>query len=219
MKRFFAFVLAAVIILTCLCGCCLKHEWKEATCNRPMTCSKCGKIQGEPLEHVWLEPTCTEPGKCELCGKLNAEPLGHDYSASDEFICSRCGEQFIFCSANINRLFDLVESDYSKFASDYLGKTIIYDYHVPDSAEVKKIGCIEDDTFYGGSGYSTVQFFPEYGEEILTPGKIYRISTKIDKAYSLWGMGTLFEFRDTKILEEYDAYPNIHNDTSSTLPQ
>ena len=59
------FILLICIVLLVGCGgsktqTC-KHEWKEATCTEPKTCSKCGETDGEVLGHNWQEATCTDP--------------------------------------------------------------------------------------------------------------------------------------------------------------
>lgn len=40
----------AIVAAFCnaLCGCCLNHEWQEATYTEPRTCVKCGGTEGEP---------------------------------------------------------------------------------------------------------------------------------------------------------------------------
>lgn len=48
MKRSILIILL-VIILSGLSGCCLSHEWVDATYTSPKTCAKCGKTDGEPL--------------------------------------------------------------------------------------------------------------------------------------------------------------------------
>ena len=73
-----------------------EHEWIEATCTEPKTCSVCGETEGDPLGHDWKEATCTEPKTCSVCGETEGAPLGHDYSKASFFkrgVCSRCGEE------------------------------------------------------------------------------------------------------------------------------
>ena len=50
MKRLisFALVLAFVFSMTA-CGC--QHEWQDATCTAPKTCTKCGETEGEAAGH------------------------------------------------------------------------------------------------------------------------------------------------------------------------
>lgn len=76
------------------------HAWKDATCNNPKTCSKCGKTEGNALGHKWgdgyvsKEQTCEEKGsysyKCTRCGEVytaETPALGHNYYKGK---CSRC---------------------------------------------------------------------------------------------------------------------------------
>ncbi|MBR2418581.1 MAG: FxLYD domain-containing protein [Clostridia bacterium] len=42
---FLTIIVAVVLVLNLVCF----HEWQEATGTTPMTCSKCGKTEGEPL--------------------------------------------------------------------------------------------------------------------------------------------------------------------------
>lgn len=68
-----------LVLLVCLLlsGCCLKHEWHDATCSAPKTCVKCGETEGEMLPHTWKSATCTAPKTCIVCGTTEGEPLGH----------------------------------------------------------------------------------------------------------------------------------------------
>lgn len=65
------------------------HEWVEANCTTPKTCSICGKTEGNPTEHIYVEATCTEARKCSACGETFGEPLGHDVEIGP---CGRCGK-------------------------------------------------------------------------------------------------------------------------------
>ena len=81
MKR----LLTCILLILCIMmidGCCLKHDWQEATCDNPMTCKICGETQGEPLGHEWLDATCTLAKTCSVCGATEGEPLGHDWMAA-----------------------------------------------------------------------------------------------------------------------------------------
>ena len=45
-------------------GSALDHSWKEATCEEPKVCERCGKTEGEALGHNWDFAT----GECTRCG-------------------------------------------------------------------------------------------------------------------------------------------------------
>lgn len=102
-----------MIVLVLLPGCCVRHEWQEATCINPKTCEKCGKTEGTTLNHKWKEATCDMPQVCSVCGKTKGEALGHvwtDANYQKPYTCKVCGEtvgvplqaDFEKCKININ---------------------------------------------------------------------------------------------------------------------
>ena len=69
MKKFCVAALTAVLCLSlAACGEC-KHEWKEADCENPKTCSLCGETEGKALGHDWQGGDCQNPQVCARCGK------------------------------------------------------------------------------------------------------------------------------------------------------
>lgn len=94
MKKIVTFVLTLIISVS-LCGCCLNHVWKDATCAEPKTCAKCGKTDGDALGHNWEDATCTEPKTCSRCGEKAGDALGHNWEDATydaPKTCSRCGD-------------------------------------------------------------------------------------------------------------------------------
>lgn len=88
-------VVLSLLLLVLLAGCCLSHEWEEATCTAPQTCAKCGKTEGEPLPHTWEDATCTAPKTCSVCGETKGDTLPHEWeeaTCSAPKTCSVCGE-------------------------------------------------------------------------------------------------------------------------------
>ena len=79
MKKILSILLAACMAVS-LAGCCLNHDWKDATCTEPKTCSKCGETEGDPLGHEWKDATCTEPKTCSRCGATEGQAAGHKTS-------------------------------------------------------------------------------------------------------------------------------------------
>lgn len=70
------------------------HVWNEATCEAPMTCSVCGITQGEALPHTWTDATCTQPKTCSVCGATEGEPLEHQFAEANyqsPAVCTVCG--------------------------------------------------------------------------------------------------------------------------------
>lgn len=93
MKRIVCLTLTVLCAL-CLCACGHEHEWTEATCTEPRTCSACGETEGEALGHSWAEATCTEPRTCSVCGETEGEALGHtveEWTVTKEASCSETG--------------------------------------------------------------------------------------------------------------------------------
>ena len=95
MKKTILSICTMGIVSILLTGCCLSHEWKEATCTTPKICVKCEKTEGEALGHEWQEATCTEPKTCSVCGETEGEALGHEWkeaTCTEAKTCSVCGE-------------------------------------------------------------------------------------------------------------------------------
>ena len=51
------------------------HEFIEATCETPKTCTKCGETEGVALGHIWKEATSQTPKTCTRCGVTEGDPL------------------------------------------------------------------------------------------------------------------------------------------------
>lgn len=89
------FLIAAALTLwfTVLKPC--EHEWINATCAAPLTCSLCGQTAGEPLGHRWLQADCVKAKTCEACGLTEGKPLGHtwlDAACTAAKTCDVCGQ-------------------------------------------------------------------------------------------------------------------------------
>lgn len=85
-------LLAAALLLS---GCCIHHEWADATCTEPKRCVKCGETEGTFLGHQWKDATCTESKTCSVCGMRQGLPLGHTWverTMKAPKTCSTCGE-------------------------------------------------------------------------------------------------------------------------------
>lgn len=73
--RKFSLVVALVLCICLMSGCCLSHKWVEATCENPRMCEKCGETEGEALGHHWREATRQAPETCQICGQTQGQPL------------------------------------------------------------------------------------------------------------------------------------------------
>ena len=70
------------------------HTWLDATCSAPKTCSVCGEVEGEALTHSWQDATCSAPKICLLCGATEGDTLAHtwlDATCTQPKTCSVCG--------------------------------------------------------------------------------------------------------------------------------
>ena len=75
MKKVISLIVAVLLCSVILAGCTCEHQWQEASCSAPKTCSLCGETQGEALPHTWQDATCTEPKTCRVCGATEGEKL------------------------------------------------------------------------------------------------------------------------------------------------
>lgn len=64
------------------------HNWKEATCTAPKTCTTCGATEGQANGHNWKEATCTAPKNCISCNATEGSAKSHSYAKGS---CSICG--------------------------------------------------------------------------------------------------------------------------------
>lgn len=67
----------------------LTHQFANATCTAPRTCSICGDTRGQSLGHKWNAAGCTVAKTCSVCGETEGEALGH---TTDNGECERCGK-------------------------------------------------------------------------------------------------------------------------------
>ena len=90
-------IAGASLLGTCLllAACCIRHDWEDATCTTPKTCSKCGETEGTSLGHDWQEATCSAPKTCSTCGEERGDTLEHDWedaTCNTPKTCNLCGE-------------------------------------------------------------------------------------------------------------------------------
>lgn len=86
-----AIVIALVIVLNTVCF----HSWQDASCEAPMTCTKCGEIRGQALGHEWIAATCSKPKYCLNCGKTEGAALAHSWqeaTCESPKLCTECGK-------------------------------------------------------------------------------------------------------------------------------
>lgn len=71
-------------------GSATTHTWRDATCTSPKTCTLCDQTDGSTAAHTWQNATCTSPKTCSACRKTSGDALGHSYQSG---YCSRCRAQ------------------------------------------------------------------------------------------------------------------------------
>lgn len=119
-------------------GAAAGHNFSDATCTKPMTCVICGATVGSEMGHSWQEATCTEPATCVACKKESGEPRGHDV-----FI-TKCR----YCSY----------TDFSKIAGNY-PNAFAYDSKTGESYEVQNVRISSSGVFsftFKGEDYALV---------------------------------------------------------------
>lgn len=162
MKRCIALLTVLILCVLLFTGCGCKHEWKDATCDEPMTCQKCGETEGENLDHIWLDANCEEPVTCSLCGKTRGEALGHtwmDATYEAPQTCATCGktqgEALVpdFEAKNILPTYIEPDVTYEYHTSTYPGNSDT-PYQTVGDITVSNYRCFEgDETHPAEAGY------------------------------------------------------------------
>lgn len=78
--------ITCIVLCAFLSGCGCKHEWQEATCDTPKTCSLCQTTDGEAMGHNWTNASYTTPKTCSVCKKTDGSKL----SAKEVFETGVC---------------------------------------------------------------------------------------------------------------------------------
>lgn len=191
MRKKIVIGMLAVLLVFMVTGCCLSHDWQEATCTEPKTCSKCGETEGEALGHTWKDATCAEPKTCSVCQETEGEALGHTLSEAtywEAAVCSVCGETVgdvltpAFEELGVKGQFMEVGKTY-----DYNTQT---DYEDMLINELKELSGIEGDyanltDFFMEGMYGGVDFLEIDGEEVeVTEENLIRL---FSEGYGLTG--------------------------------
>ncbi len=70
------------------------HDWSDATCTTPKTCSTCGSTEGDAAGHKWNDATCIAPKTCSVCKTTEGSSKGHEWNnatCTTPKTCSTCG--------------------------------------------------------------------------------------------------------------------------------
>lgn len=82
MKKYSLILLSFLLGGILLAGCSCQHQWTDATCTEPKTCSKCALTEGEALGHSWKDADCVTPKTCSRCAVTEGSPLDHRWEAA-----------------------------------------------------------------------------------------------------------------------------------------
>lgn len=90
-------ILVAVFIISMGIGIATScsHNWTDATCTTPKTCSLCGETEGDVANHKWLDATCVTPKSCSVCGVTEGDVAAHRWNiatCTTPKICAICSE-------------------------------------------------------------------------------------------------------------------------------
>jgi len=101
-----------------------KHEWVEANCQSPMTCSLCGKTKGEVADHVFSEATHHTPPTCFTCGLTNGEKLPAEMAVNGI-------TQFM----EVGQTYDYTTTTYKQPEKETVGKLEVVSYDIVESTD------------------------------------------------------------------------------------
>ena len=87
--RILAIVMAIAMVFS-MTACGHEHQWTEANCTTPKTCSGCNETEGEALGHTWVDATCITPKTCSACGVTEGEALGHTWIEANYQVPKTC---------------------------------------------------------------------------------------------------------------------------------
>ena len=85
-SKSFASILALLLLTVCMvigiasCNKACQHQWKDATCTTPKTCSLCQATEGEALGHSGGNATCSQKAVCSVCNTEYGDFAAHAYT-------------------------------------------------------------------------------------------------------------------------------------------
>lgn len=148
-------VLAALLMVTAcvgmLAGCGgHTHEWAEADCTHPKTCTACNETEGEALGHQLTEANYQTAAQCTVCGATEGEVLTPDFETYGiEIDLKAVGDSADYITKSGNN-------------TEVVGKTTLTSYDIYPSF----------DTIEEREGYEcrVAVFDTEFGSDALTSG-------------------------------------------------
>ncbi|MBR7179407.1 MAG: discoidin domain-containing protein, partial [Oscillospiraceae bacterium] len=68
------------------------YHWQAENANKVMTAAEFAVFKAVCEEHEWVDATCTAPKTCSVCGATEGEALGHTYTNEYDPDCNVCDE-------------------------------------------------------------------------------------------------------------------------------
>ena len=126
-----------------------EHDWVDATCSAPKTCTKCGETEGEALGHAWGETayswaedysSCTATRECSRCTEKEVNTTNNVASSTTDATCENPGET-VYTATFVN---DWAETQTETIGIPALEHKDDNKDHVCDSGCSVAIGTCED---------------------------------------------------------------------------
>lgn len=124
-KKMWIFATLLLVAVVMLAGCGHTHEWTEASCTAPKTCTGCGETEGEPLGHQLSEANYQSPAQCSVCGATEGSVLTPDFVVNGI-------ETDIYA---VGDSADYITTSTLKKNLDIIGKTTLTSYDIYSSFE------------------------------------------------------------------------------------
>ena len=194
------------------------HEWADATCETPKTCSICGETEGEALGHdmvtdAAVDPSCTATGltegaHCSRCdGATTAQTvvdaLGHAWGEEDangSKICNLCGEVETKDAAEVYFFLNAINWDNEYLAGKSFNQPLVFskDYE----GYPNDLGYVPTDSSHPGLLY--IQGWG--GSNYEAEGIVYRVVDANGEALTEWTP-----------LAQHSTYPTLSAATDGVL--
>ncbi len=131
------------------------HEWVDATCLAPKTCSKCGKTEGD----ISPEHTFEKEYECSVCKKSLITPIDEAIKIGTSFEKNHCSDDYYFVKLTLDHQVNpdgfsratIDEGLYVSVSGGYLVDAAYGTLHIGDTVVFKaKLGAVNSSLTTGG---------------------------------------------------------------------
>jgi len=143
------------------------HQYQDATCLEPKTCTVCGSKEGTPRGHLYLGASCTAPKTCERCGLTEGEPLAHTFKEAT------CTAPKTCLSCGLTEGTPVAHSYGQDQKCQYCGASAVVCQHDYQQTGVKDATCTEK----GSTTYTCTKCQHTYSTNIDPKGHQYQNAT------------------------------------------